>query len=86
MLKIKDNVDLKELAKFGFKYTGNYNRGDRWERNGIDYMHDVMVQGDWANREITYSRPYVDLIRQPVETLIKDLIDNNLVEKVEEEW
>lgn len=25
MLKIKDNIDLKELEKFGFKYYSQYN-------------------------------------------------------------
>ena len=25
MLKIKDNVDLKEIEKFGFKYNENHN-------------------------------------------------------------
>ena len=32
LLKIRDDVDLKELEKFGYKYTGNYNRGDQWEK------------------------------------------------------
>ena len=29
-LKIKDNVDLKELAKFGFAYYEDKNFGNRW--------------------------------------------------------
>lgn len=34
MLKIKDNVDLKELEKFGFKYRQNYY---------IQYLKDLQV-------------------------------------------
>lgn len=37
MLKIKDNVDLKELEKFGFKYTqNNFN-------NYVAYQKDELV-------------------------------------------
>ena len=50
MLKIKDNVDLKELEKFGFEYYGNYNRGDCWRReniifkkNGKDFINGITI-------------------------------------------
>ena len=87
MLKIKDNVDLKELESFGFKYTGNYNRGDRWEREMYITVNGVRLDGIIVTflREISYLAPYRKDIEYPnIEIFIKDLIQAGLVEKVEE--
>lgn len=41
MLKIKDDVDLKELEKFGFKYNDNVGQYQYRERNidGATYIY-----------------------------------------------
>ena len=44
MLKIKDNVDLKELEKFGFKPKYNCNTGEI-EYYCIDYFADKIRYG-----------------------------------------
>ena len=84
MLKIKDNVDLKELEKFGYKYTGNYNRGDQWEKE-INIIVDgknlggILIQ-EW--RTIDFKFPYIQNIIYPdIEPYIQDLISANLVKR-----
>lgn len=85
MLKIKDNVDLKELEKYGFKYCGNYNRGDCWVRKVNDeVIRGIMVQGDWDNRKIYFEFPYMNIQYPNLKDYIKDLIVAGLVEKVED--
>ena len=76
MLKIKDNVDLKELEKYGLKY----------QQVGMDYAYaKYMLKGQhkecvivWLDREIQ-----VDAI-EILDTLY-DLIKTDLVEKVSDE-
>ena len=75
MLKVKDNVDLKELEKYGLKY----------QQVGMDYAYaKYMLKGQykecvivWLDREIQ-----VDAI-EILDTLY-DLIKADLVEKVGE--
>ena len=78
MLKIKDNVDLKELEKYGFK---EYN--DCWQRdyqNGYatniykDTKEIIKVDYEWSFLENQYY--------QDSKYRISDLIKANLVEKV----
>ena len=77
-LRIKDNVDLKELEKFGFQYFDSVGRYKYSERNidGATYIY-VNI---W-NRRILYrqDKTYDALC------LLKlfDLIEAKLVEKVE---
>lgn len=76
MLKIKDNVDLKKLEKYGLKY----------QQVGMDYAYaKYMLKGQhkecvivWLDREIQ-----VDAI-EILDTLY-DLIKDGLVEKVSDE-
>lgn len=73
MLKIKDNVDLKELEKFGYLDMGNcYQK--------YDYF-GVQVFIDKQTREITRVSPY-SLRVIPSHDEIYELYDNGLVEKV----
>ena len=80
MLKIKDNVDLKELEKFGFEkidngYINTYlNNKANYGLNGI--------QIDTETREL-----YAELMFEQVE-LFYNLIKADLVEKVSDgnEW
>ena len=75
MLKIKDNVDLKELEKYGLKY----------QQVGMDYAYvKYMLKGQykecvivWLDREIQ-----VDAIK--ILDTLYDLIKADLVEKVGE--
>ena len=75
MLKIKDNVDLKELEKYGFKYNGDF--PDGWAMVKIYkpykyYQEDIYV---WNDRTIQVNA--IDIL----DTLY-DLIKADLVEKV----
>lgn len=87
MYKIKGGIKLRELQKFGYKYVGNYNRGDQWLKE-INIIVDgknlggILIQ-EWG--EISYEFPYIKDIKYPdIEQYIKDLIKADLVEKVEE--
>ena len=80
MLKIKDNVDLKELEKYGFK---EYN--DCWQR---DYNNDYATNIYKDTREIIkvdYEWSFLENKYYENSTYkISDLIKADLVEKVEE--
>ena len=74
MLKIKDNVDLKELEKFGFHKTKMY-----FNKKLVDVYDtedgDLTIRCD-NRRLICYNMVY---------NLLFDLIQAGLVEKVGEE-
>lgn len=73
MLKIKDNVDLKELEKFNYLDMGNcYQK--------YDYF-GVQVFIDKQTREITRVQPY-SLRFTPSYDEICELYENELVEEV----
>ena len=77
MLKIKDNVDLKELEIFGFKY---YDHTGKYEYKNSGYV--LIYINSW-NREI-YLQYLEDTLKQyihPLDNIIFDLIRANLVEK-----
>lgn len=84
MLKIKDNVDLKEIEKYGFKYL----EGTTSKIYGIDLGNDdncVSVVINCLNKHIWithegYSRDISDELLD----LNYDLIKDGLVDKVEE--
>ena len=46
MLKIKNNIDLKELEKFGFVIADNYT-----QRNWTHVLYDYGVVKIWVDRE-----------------------------------
>lgn len=89
MLKIKDNVDLKELEKYGFKrqkfpiednkiYTTEYRRTYFDELDTITSIDDETREiYDWCDA-FTYDWG------QRESTLVDDLIKANLVEKVDD--
>lgn len=82
MLKIKENVDLKELEKFGFEY----NRNDNFYSKEI-YESDCRLIVD-ADRIICYdNNSTADMGYHNVELLTElyDLIQAGLVKKVVEE-
>ena len=83
MLKIRDNVDLKELEKYGFKLIG-----DKISKNYIkkisdrnDYNDAYLIIAPITN--ILLIETHTDTIRDKLDILY-DLIKADLVEKVEE--
>lgn len=72
MLKIKDNVDLKELEKFGFKYNDNYH---------IHYEYNFLIIE--VNTRKIFIGSGVDEVNGDEEIIkLYDLIKADLVEKV----
>lgn len=81
MLKIKDNVDLKELERFGFKYNDVYRyyyiNIDISERLEIDKLsHEIRLFIDDEYYRCWTANNTFDLLY--------DLIKADLVEKVED--
>ena len=75
MLKIKDDVDLKELENFGFTYT----QGEDYHK---DNFNMYLSLGDNRELNINCDDSYFDTdIRECIEWLY-DLIKADLVEKV----
>ena len=76
MLKIKDNVDLKELEKFGFK-----NRYRHFYKSKPTEREVIEIEVDLETRELKL-RSFGDLYHTREDTLY-DLMKSDLVEKVE---
>ncbi len=77
MLKIKDNVDLKELEKFGFRTLKNFIYKPKKSEWSV-----IEIKIDPSTRIIDISG-LSDLFHTKEDTLY-DLIKADLVEKVEE--
>ena len=80
MLKIKDNVDLKELEKFGFKQNNHFDLFTRYE-----YKPDssTCLYIDEA-RILSVFPTYYDKLSSKIMDKLYDLIQAGLVEKVED--
>ena len=80
MLKIRDNVDLKELEKFGFNINKHYDLFTRYE-----YKPDssTCLYIDEA-RVMSIFPTYYDKLSPKIMDKIFDLIQAGLVEKVED--
>ena len=92
LLKIKDNVDLKELEKFGFEYNyefgvGMYIKSMWYEEEVDDLIYGKSIQ-DFCNRISLFEKDrkirdnYSSQVKMDYDTLF-DLIQAGLVEKVE---
>ena len=84
MYKLKESTKLRKLQDFGYKYVGNYNRGDQWLKE-INIIVDgknlggILIQ-EWG--EIGFRFPFIKNIKYPdIESYIQDLIRANLVVK-----
>lgn len=79
MLKIKDNVDLKELEKFGYEKdaTGTYCKNDRFADEGVSIFvnEDKTFFIEWG---------WYVMRNEEQERFLQDLIKANLVENVGE--
>lgn len=89
MLKIKDNVDLKELEKFGFKKTDNkYFYFMKHDCIRDAFMGFIEVDGFTKELNIGYTRDWEDsqpeYIAYEIQDKMFDLIQAGLVEKVGE--
>lgn len=93
MLKIKDNVDLKELEKFGYSKIGEPMFNDYFKN--LDNNIFICINYDWrVGRTITITaykgnvNSWLDLggnifeETKVLEDYIQDLIQEGLVEKV----
>ena len=84
MYKLRQGIKLRELQKFGYKYVGNYNRGDQWLKEiniivGNKNLGGVLIQ-EWG--EISFRFPFIKNIKYPgIEPYRQDLIRAGLVVK-----
>ena len=77
MLKIKDNVDLKELEKYGFTFT----KGEDWHK----YNDNMSISlGDKNELNINCDDYYFDEDINEMTEWLYELIKADLVEKVED--
>ena len=78
MLKVKDNVDLKELEKFGFELSSMY---------GSDAYNKFLIDGDILSVFIDNRKLYLDAWETSEEYLLyvaDDLIKADLIEKIDD--
>ena len=83
MLKIKDNVDLKELEKYG--YTKHNNQKALVDYYKFEHRCVINIYKD-KTIHIAFPIPYNETIKENDEIIVKninDLIKADLVEKVE---
>ncbi len=82
MLKIKDEIDLKELEKYGYM---------SWEKEEaeVKYFKLIPINGllieIYRNKNIGYQLPLFSTINEKdikIETFVVDLIQAGLVEKM----
>lgn len=100
MLKIKDNVDLKELEKFGFKILADEDKILKELEQGITDNYycnlaykdvgnhfSILIENDNVNRQITIVPAATIELRLCLDwhlDVLYDLIKAGLVEKVED--
>lgn len=90
MLKIKDNIDLKELEKHGLllEYECNNRTGEVWvseiyqlrDENSSNYIIRFDLYFDLYNKK-NYHLTYIE---ETGVSILYDLIKDGLVEKVED--
>ena len=81
MLKIKDNVELKELEKFGFEENGFY-----YSKTFNFEYYEVKIDVEKDRKYLIIQNDYYDSdYACYIPNLIYDLIKADLVEKVSEE-
>ena len=74
MLKVKDNVDLKELEKYGFEYN-------EYTKNYENDKCDMLIK---TQRTLDISTYLEMLDLDMYQELLYDLIKDGLVEKVDD--
>lgn len=76
MLKIKDNVDLKELEKLGFRFDGWIYVYEQNKFTGLRVKSDDRRIGLYNSADIIVDRKTL--------TILYDLIKADMVEKVDD--
>jgi hypothetical protein len=88
MLKIKDNVDLKELEKFGFQpMAKNYREHTyNWIEKKHDWHYEIYINKDRFIRVQAFCGNGFNylLFANKMQTKLYDLIKADLVEKVDD--
>ena len=79
MLKIKDDVDLKELEKFGFELEQSLDNGEYYWTNAYLYIDNKIIKqmdqyNPFSEVDYEFSEYYVNILY--------DLIQAGLVEKI----
>lgn len=84
MLKIKDNVDLKELEKYGFKRMKNHPfkcKRDSYSKNLLNGYMEADIDTRWLSQDGNNFFRIDEIIYQDT---LYDLIKADLVEKVDD--
>ena len=89
MLKIKDNLDLKELENFGYYYSNEHKAYKKDYFTGLHtiYIYVFVDNHNYKHRQIdANSSNIIDCVfrEDRLLALCKDLVEAGLVEKVEE--
>ena len=80
MLKIKNNIDLKELEKFGFEYSGCFDKYTAGYTN-----RELWLSIDCITKEIKMNEPFRDNDEKENNIDVNfDLIQAGLIEKVDD--
>lgn len=82
MLKIKDEVDLKELEKFGFEFLNKVSHPQKkycYYISATIKQNGLMIYNDRIIRNVG-----ADCILRQTNDILYDLIKADLIEKVEE--
>ena len=78
MLKIKDNVDLKELDKYGFARTKTY----EWYEKIVEYDYNQRIYYYVLDKDRRIEISTYDGYDNKLDDTLYDLIKDGLVEKV----
>ena len=78
MLKIRDDVDLKELEKYGFKKQYDIDTGNlrQYKHKDFDFVYVSVKDRELTATSVEYGEP------KRINDLLYDLIKDGLVEKV----
>lgn len=96
MLKIKDNVDLKELEKYGFRYEQKWALRRYTNGNVYVFENNHLQSEEWCRKNhFTFLKPrfiYLEANRfngnddfAPLNNILYELIQADLVEKVQDD-
>lgn len=78
MLKIKDDIDLEVLEKYGFKKQYDINTGNlrQYQHKNFDFVYVLVKDRELTATPVEYGEP------KRINDLLYDLIKDGLVEKV----
>lgn len=92
MLKVKDNVDLRELEKYGFEYQTNWAL-KRYVKNNVYVFENNHIQSEefCKRNNCTFLKPRYLYIKNGLlsndlvglDEVVFELIQDGLIEKVE---